>query len=72
MFNSCNWNPCPDFIGDDIISIHPNFYIGEKCGGITGQCYPPHWNLRMFYFDIVLWIIVNLVIFYFIERKIKS
>ena len=71
LFQTCSWRTCPDFVGPRIISFHPNFYPAEVCGGIAGKCYPPSFSLEMLMFDLVLYIILNILILS-IFRKFKT
>jgi len=65
LFNPCNWlRICPDYLGADIISIYPNFYKHAGCGwGIAHVCWNASWSMKMLVFDIIFWIIFNLIFF---------
>lgn len=69
LFQPCNWlTTCPDYLVHKVISIYPNFYTQEICGGIAGNCFPSSWSLSMLVFDIITWIIINLVSFSIINK----
>lgn len=71
LVNYCSWNDCPDYIGPNIASVYPSFYFTEQCGGIAGKCYPSHISYFMLKFDVLLWIIINLIAFSIIYKYKK-
>ena len=69
LFNPCNWRACPDYIGTDIISVYPSFYKPAGCGwGIAYICWEASWLIPMLVFDIIIWAILNLIIFSIIYK----
>ena len=69
LFESCNWHDCPDYIGTDIVSLYPSFYRPADCGyGIGYICWEASWSIPMLVFDIVIWAILNLIIFSIIYK----
>ncbi len=68
----CNFgNFCPDFIEDDLVGLHPNFLVPERCGGVGGKCSGPYFSKELLAFDIILWIIINLIAFSLISKSRK-
>ncbi len=64
MLESCNWYTCPDFIKTDFVSWLPNFYTPAGCGwGITKICWEASWSISMLIEDIVIWMVLNLIVY---------
>ena len=73
LLEPCNWSRiCPDYIRTDIISIYPNFYRPAGCGfGIVEICWKASWYPIMLIFDVIIWLIVNQIIFSMIYKTKK-
>jgi|SRR3989344_5684140 len=76
FLDPCARHVCPDTYGTTpLIAFQPNFHLSQRCGGIAGNCIPAHWSFSVLIFDIVLMIILNLILFFIINRisnKTKS
>ena len=74
MAEPCNWRACPDYIGSDIVSLgHVNFY--EPAGTVCGiGCFyrDARWHPEMLAFDIVVWLVANCLIVYFVVKNTKN
>jgi hypothetical protein len=69
FFDVCARRLCPDSYGTmPLISSHPNFYLPQRCGGLTGSCVAAQMSLPFFVFDLVLWVLINVVLFLIINR----
>ena len=72
LFSPCTWKTCPDYLGTGIVSGYPNFYKAAGCGwGIAYVCWEASWSLGMLVIDIIIWALLNLVIFSLFYRLRK-
>jgi len=69
FFDYCSRNFCPDSYGPSpLVSLTPNFYSEQKCGGFMGNCIPSHWSISTFIFDLILWVLLTTMLFYIINK----
>lgn len=63
--------PMPDLPTSDWSTVpfyYPNFYHPSSCCGVGGNEYQAGWSFSVFFILLILWILVNLILFLIINK----